>query len=367
MRKVTYGKTGDNYDTKDPIKKLAQKSAQTTAKNLIQHGFTEISDSRGESAYVWKQNGVHMASVIEGLGTKNLIADEMRKITGRTYYDNIAYDTVATIINDLLTVGATPLVLNAYWAIEDNAWLADKKRMNDLISGWRKACDAAGVSWGGGETATLKQILIKGVSEFGGSAVGIIKDVNNLITDKGLRIGDRIVLIKSSGINANGASLARSVAKKLTKGYGTRMSNGKMFGDALLVRSNIYAKLIHDLQKSNIDIHYIANITGHGIRKIMRARGNFTYLIEKIFTPPEVFKFIQDNSGLDDFEMYQTYNMGQDYALFLPPSEVDDTLSLIRKNNFKAIDAGVVEKSPRQVIIKPKNLTYSSETLDLRR
>ncbi len=367
MRKVTYSKTGDNYDTKDPIKKLAQKSAQTTAKNLTQHGFSEVADSRGESAYVWKQNGVYMASVIEGLGTKNLIADQMRKITGKTYYDNIAYDTVATIINDLLTVGATPLVLNAYWAVENNEWLADKKRMSDLTRGWKSACDKSRVTWGGGETATLKQILLKGVSEFGGSAVGIIKDNKNLITDRKLEIGDRIVLIGSSGINANGASLARAVAKKLAKGYGTPMNNGKLFGDALLVRSNIYAKLIYDLQKNNIDVHYTSNITGHGIRKIMRARGNFTYLIEKVFPPHEVFKFIQDNSGLDDFEMYQTYNMGQDYALFLPPSDVDKALTLIRKNNFKALDAGVVEKGPRQVIIKPKNLIYSSETLDLRR
>ncbi|MBI2420529.1 MAG: hypothetical protein HYV38_00380 [Candidatus Levybacteria bacterium] len=181
---LTYYQVGDNYDTKDPIKKLAQSSARNTSRNLKKHGFSEITDSRGESAYVWKQRDVYMASVIEGLGTKNLIADATRKITGKTYSDVVAQDTVTTIINDLVTVGATPLVLHAYWAIEDNDWLYDQERMKELITGWKKACDIAVVSWGGGETATLKQILEKGTAEFGGSAIGIIKNKKHLVTDK---------------------------------------------------------------------------------------------------------------------------------------------------------------------------------------
>ncbi len=366
MKKITYGKVGDDYDTKDPIKKLAQEVARATGKNLKKHGFEEVPDSRGESAYVWKQGDIYMASVIEGLGTKNLVADGTRKITGKIYYDVIAYDTVATIINDLVTVGAIPLVLHAYWAIEDNKWLYDEKRMRDLINGWKKACNVAGVSWGGGETATMKQIIVSGSAEFGGSAVGIISPRKNLITDKKIKAGDRIILIKSNGVNANGLSLARAVAKKVKGGYGAKIPGGKLYGEALLTRSNIYAKLVRVLLKNNIDIHYISNITGHGMRKIMRARPPFSYVIEKIFEPQEVFNFIQKNAGLDDYAMYQTYNMGQDYAIFTPAKDVKKTLDIIRENKFKAIDAGVVEKGKKQVIIKPKDLVYSSETLDLR-
>jgi phosphoribosylformylglycinamidine cyclo-ligase len=152
MKKITYSQVGDNYETKDPIKKLFQDSAKRTGKNLKPHGFSEVEDSRGESAYVWKQDNVYMASVIEGLGTKNLIADGFRKFSKKSNYDVIAHDTVATIINDLVSVGATPLTLHAYWAIEDNSWLYDKARMTDFIKGWEKACNIAGVSWGGGET-----------------------------------------------------------------------------------------------------------------------------------------------------------------------------------------------------------------------
>lgn len=365
-QKITYEQVGDNYETKDPVKKLFQQAAVDTGRNLKKHRFSEITDTRGESAYVWRQGNVLMATVIEGLGTKNLIADAMYKITGNSYYDVVGHDTVATIINDLITVGATPLDVHAYWAIEDNTWLADQKRMTDMITGWANACTLSGASWGGGETATMKQIVKKGVGEFAGSAVGIIKKRKYLVIDKKLKAGDRIILIKSNGVNANGISLTRAIAKKLSKGYATKLPSGIMYGDALLTRTNIYAKLIQDLQKANVDIHYISNITGHGMRKVMRPRKNFTYVIEKILAPQEVFLFIQEQANLSDTEMYGTYNMGMDYAIFVPQRDVKKTLSIIKKNKFVGLDAGYIEKGEKQVIIKPKNITFASDRLDLR-
>ena len=363
---ITYNQVGDNYDTKDPAKKLFQEAARKTSTNLIKKGFSEIEESRGESAYVWKQGNIYMASVIEGLGTKNLIADGTRKITGKTYYEIVAHDTVATIINDLITVGADPLVLHAYWAIADNKWLADIKRMKDLINGWKKACDIAGVSWGGGETATLKQITIPDSAKFGGSAVGILHSKRDLLMDKKLKSGDRIIILKSNGVNANGISLTRAIAKRLPKGYGTKLPSGKIYGEVLLTKTNIYAKLIQALLRQNIDIHYISNITGHGLRKLMRARQKFTYIIDRILEPQEIFAFIQKHANISDFEMYQTYNMGMDYAIFVSKKDVARVLRIIKKHKFKGIDAGYVEKGEKQVIIKPKNLVYKGDTLDLR-
>lgn len=365
-KKITYGQVGDDYDTKDPIKKLAQTAARVTGKNLQKHGFIELSDSRGESAYIWKQGNVYMAAVAEQLGTKNLVADGSREISGKTYYDVIAQDTIATIINDLITSGAKPLVLHAYWAIENNDWLADQKRMNDLISGWKKACDLAGVSWGGGETPTLKGIITPGTVALGGSAVGIIESKKNIVADTKIRAGDRILLLKSNGINANGLSLARAIAKKLKQGYETKLPSGKTFGEAILTKSNIYAKLIQDLLKAGIDIHYLVNITGHGFRKIMRARQPYTYVIEKLFEPQEVFLFIQKHANLTTYDMYDEYNMGMDFAIFLPEKHVKKAQEIVKKNKFKSIDAGYVQKGERQVIIKPKNIVFSSKTLDLR-
>lgn len=351
---ITYSQVGDDYSTKDPVKKLIQAATSSIAKNL------------GESAYVFTQDNIYMASVIEGLGTKNLVADEMRKITGKTYYDVIGHDTVASIINDLVTSGAKPVVVHAYWAIEDNSWLQDEQRIKDLIEGWKSACDLSGASWGGGETATDKGVIEKNTIDLAGSAVGFIGPENRLILDKKLTAGDRILFIKSNGLNANGISLARAVTKKLPLGYGTKLKDGSLYGEAVLAKTNIYANVVQQLQDEGVDIHYISNITGHGLRKIMRARKQFTYVVEKLFDPQPVFLFIQKHAGVDDVEMYQTFNMGQDYAIFLPAEDVQKAQGIIVENGFESLDAGYVKKGERKVSLKPKNIIFGGETLDLR-
>ncbi|MDO8573501.1 MAG: AIR synthase-related protein [Candidatus Daviesbacteria bacterium] len=363
--KITYAQVGDDYDTKDPIKKLAQTAASSTAVNLP-NGFKELSESRGESAYVWKQGNIYMASVIEGLGTKNLIADATGTITGKTYYDIIAHDTVASIINDLSSSGAKPFVLHAYWAIGDNSWLQNEQRMKDLINGWKNACDESGVAWGGGETPTLKGIIASGTIDLAGSAIGIIQNDTRWIRAERLQSGDRILFLKSSGINANGVSLARAITEKIQDGYATKLPSGTMYGEALLTKTNIYAKLVQDLLDQEIDIHYISNITGHGLRKIMRASQDFVYIIEKIYPTPELFSFIQEHANLSDEEMYETYNMGQDYAIFLSKQHLEKALAIIKQNDFEGLDAGYIEKGERKVIIKQKNIIFEGKTLDLR-
>ncbi len=199
-----------------------------------------------------------------------------------------------------------------------------------------------------------------------GSAVGVIKSEKRLLTDKKLQVGDRIVFLKSSGINANGLSLAHAVASKLPKGYAGKLPDGTMYGEALLTKTNIYATLVQNLLDANIDIHYISNITGHGLRKVMRARHNFTYVIENIFEPQEVFLFIKKHANLDDYEMYQTFNMGMDYALFIPGKDIQKSTDIIKKSKFLSIDAGFVEKGEKRVVIRPKNIVFGEKSLGIR-
>lgn len=365
-QKITYSQSGVNYEELDPAKKLALTAAHSTAIHLKDFGFEEIEDTRGEAAFVWSQGKILMAAVTESLGTKNLVADAMKTITNKTYYDIIGYDSVASIVNDLTSVGAKPLVVHAFWAVGDSSWFNDTQRIKDLVNGWKQACDDAKATWGGGETPSYNNIVAKETIALGGSSVGIIKSQKRLITETKLREKDRIILIKSSGINANGISLTRAIAKKLPKGYKEKLPSGTLFGDAILTKTNIYAQLIQNLLDQKIDIHYISNITGHGLRKIMRAKQNFTYIIEEIFEPQEIFTFIQQHANLNDYEMYQTYNMGQDYALFIPEKDAVEAQKVITKNKFQSLDAGYVEKGKRQVVIKPKNLIYKSDTLNLR-
>jgi phosphoribosylformylglycinamidine cyclo-ligase len=363
---ITYSQSGVNYEQLDPAKKLALSAAKATAKNLTKFGLQEIEGTRGEAAYVWQQGKVLMAAVTESLGTKNLVADEMRKITGKTYYDTIGYDSVASIVNDLASVGAQPLVVHAFWAVGESGWFDDIPRIEDLVKGWQAACNDAGATWGGGETPSYNNIVINDKIALGGSSVGMIKSKNRLLLDENLRVGDRILLIKSNGINANGLSLARAVAKKLKKGYATKMSDGTMYGEAILTKTHIYAPLIQDLLDNNIHLHYISNITGHGMRKIMRARQKFTYVIEKIIDPQELFLFVQKYTGMSDKEIYATYNMGMDYALFLPEKDMKKALKIVEEHKHKGISAGYVEKGDKKVVIEAKNITYSGESLDLR-
>lgn len=361
-----YASSGVDYSKMDPVKRFAQEQASSTSNNLHRHNMEELPNSRGESAYVWEEQDSYRAFVIEGLGTKNLVADEMRKITGKTYYNYIAQDTVAMVINDLVTSGARPMVVNAYFGIGDSNWLTDEERFRDLITGWKNACNLSGAVYGGGETPTLKNIIYPNAIDLSGSAIGIIKPKENLITENKLKAGDKILLIESSGIHANGLTLARSIAEKLPQGYATKISDGSMYGEALLKPTHIYAKLIEDLLYKKIDIHYISNITGHGWRKIMRAKQEFTYQIEEIPKPQPVFDFIQEQSQSGDSEMYGNFNMGAGYAIFVPSELAKLTQQITKDNGFNSTIAGTVENGPKQVIIKPKNITFDSDTLQVR-
>ena len=365
-KKISYKESGVNYEAMDPVKVLAQLRAKTTAANLIRFDAQELASSRGESAYVWEEKDAYRAFVIEGLGTKNLVADETRRFTKKTHYDAIAQDTVAMIVNDLIVVGADPQVVNAYFAIGSGDWFSDKQRAADLVEGWAKACDLAGAVWGGGETPTLKNIVEPDTIDLAGSAIGVIDPKSRLTLGDKLAPGDAIILIESSGIHANGLTLARTIASKLPKGYATKLSDGKTYGESLLVATNIYAKLVRDAFDAGVGIHYMANITGHGWRKIMRATKELTYRMTSIPEPQPIFTFIMEHSGNDDQEMYGNFNMGAGFALFVNKNDVAKVLAAAKKNKLKAWHAGTVEKGEKQVIIEPLNLTYKSDTLKVK-
>lgn len=363
---LTYKETGVSYDAMDPLKRMAQIAGKKTIKNLEGSKISEVLASRGESAYVMDIGTSYLATVIEGLGTKNLVADEMRKITGKTYYDAIAQDTVAMIVNDLITVGAKPANILAYWAAGSSDWFSDHERMEDLVNGWKKACDLSGAVWGGGETPTLSGVIEKTAIDLGGSAVGIIKPKSRLTLGDNLRAGDAIILFESSGIHANGLSLARKIASNLPKGYKTDIGNGQMYGEALLEPTIIYTKLIQELFDKQIALHYMANITGHGWRKLMRYSKPFTYRITNIPPVPQILQFIVEKGPLDVKEAYGNLNMGAGFAIFVPEKQANLVMKHAKKHKIKAYTAGFVEKGEKRVIIEPLNISYEGNTLQVK-
>jgi phosphoribosylformylglycinamidine cyclo-ligase len=363
---LDYTAAGVDYSKIDPLKILAQQAAASTERNLATHGISEIAASRGESAYVMDVGGVLIASITECLGTKALVADAVRVITQRTHYDSIAQDTIAMAVNDLITVGATPLSVHAYWSAGGSDWFADEQRMRDLVNGWQRACDVCKVSWGGGETPALAGVVEAGRIDLAASSVGIIPSRERLTLGDKLTDGDAIVLLASSGIHANGVSLARKLVERLPQGYATPLADGRLYGEALLDPTVLYVPVTEALFAAGIVPHYSANITGHGWRKIMRHPGRFTYRIHTLPSVPPVLSFIQQHAGIDDREAYGSLNMGAGFALFVNAAQAEPVVQIAKSLGVDAWHAGRVEAGAKQVVIEPLKLTYAADELHLR-
>jgi phosphoribosylformylglycinamidine cyclo-ligase len=161
VKKLTYAGVGVDYDAMDPFKRACQLAGLATAKAMNRFGLEEVGASRGESAYLARGTHGDLAHVQEGLGTKNLVADAMYELTGDCYYDSIAQDVVAMIVNDLITVGALPMMVAMHLAVGSSDWFEETQRWRALISGWAKACEMARCTWSCGETPTLLVLMAR--------------------------------------------------------------------------------------------------------------------------------------------------------------------------------------------------------------
>jgi phosphoribosylformylglycinamidine cyclo-ligase len=364
-----YAKAGVDYGVIDPGKLLAQRTAAWTAGELVGRGAKEVEASRGESAYVIDLGDRYLATVTEALGTKNLVADAVGPALGRTFYDAIAQDTVATILNDLVTVGARPLCLTAYWGAGSSDWFAHEKRMADLTLGWGKACREAHCTWGGGETQVLKSMIEPGTVVLGGSAVGLITNKSELLLGSRVAEGDRILIAPAVGIHTNGLTLARKVAEFLPHGYETLVPGdpgGRSFGEALLDPTPLYGRLVEALLDGGVDLHYAVHVTGHGWRKLMRSNLELSYIVEAVPPVPPVLAHLVEVAGMSTTEAYGTFNMGAGFACYVSASSAKRALEAAEATGFPLLDAGHVTSGARRVVIEPLGLTYEGGSLAIR-
>jgi phosphoribosylformylglycinamidine cyclo-ligase len=365
MTALTYEQSGVDYHKIDPLKVAAQRAAAATATQLAAHGFSEVAASRGESAYVVDVGPFYLASIVECLGSKALVADEMARLTGRSYYAQIAQDTIAMAVNDLITVGATPLVVQAYWAAGGSEWFEDAQRAQALVEGWRRACETCGVAWGGGETPALAGIVEAGRIDLAASCTGLVNPKQRLSLGDKLAAGDAIVMLASSGIHANGVSLARKLVERLPQGWLTALG-GSTYGEALLTPTTLYSPVTEALWRAGIVPHHSANITGHGWRKLLRHPGRFTYRITQVPPVPAVLAFTAEQAGHDAREAYSTFNMGAGFALFVAPDDAPRCVEVARDCGVEAWVAGGVEAGDKQLLIEPLALRFGDADLNLR-
>jgi phosphoribosylformylglycinamidine cyclo-ligase len=364
---LSYESSGVRYDQLDAFKRACQRAAHTTAGALGAHGYCEPASIRGESAYLIEADDHYLAHVEEGLGTKNLVADAVYAQSGKCFYREIGVDTVATIVNDLATCGALPISVAMHAAVGDSGWFADEKRAGDLVAGFAEGCRQAGAVWGGGETPTLRGIVQPETIVLAGSALGkIAPKLLRIVGD--VREGDVIVFLASSGVQTNGLTLCRQIADQLPQGYATPLGDGRTFGAALLAPSVIYVAFVRECQRRGLKLNYVAHVTGHGWRKLMRLEEPFVYEITNVRPAPALFQFLANAGPISPREMYATFNQGIGFAACVAPELAESTVSAAKAAGYDAWLAGRVQKdgARKAVVVPPLGLTFEGETLQVR-
>lgn len=360
---MTYAGSGVDYDALDAFKRACQREAATTVPLLRNHGLAEAEGTRGESAYLIElpNGGGYLAHVEEGLGTKNLIADA---VGDPSLYHNVGIDTVATIANDLLTVGCLPAVIAMHAAVGDSAWFNNTKRAEALAAGFAEGCRRAGATWGGGETPALAGIVEKDAIVLAGSAVGRMDADGRVRGD--VQPGDKMVFLASNGVQTNGLTLCRKIGDKI--GFDAKLPDGTDYGRALLQPSAIYADFVANLQKSGIRPHYLAHVTGHGWRKLMRLDAPLVYRVDELPPKQAIFDFIAEKGPVEQREMYATFNMGVGFVAYVAAEEAQRTVEAATSAGHVAwIGGEVLDGNGRKAVEVPSlNITFEAGELQVR-
>ncbi|MDA4115253.1 MAG: phosphoribosylformylglycinamidine cyclo-ligase [Thaumarchaeota archaeon] len=285
-----------------------------------------------------------LAMHTDGVGTKVLVAQDMRK------FDTIGIDCVAMTVNDLICLGAEPVALLDYMALEKE----DHELVAQLSRGLVVGATDARVAIVGGETAILGDLL-KGIDGYGfdlvSMGVGVVKK-SALVDGSEIREGDAIIGIASSGLHSNGYTLARRIVS------GRNMDEeveelGETIGDALLKPTRIYVRpTLQALRKR--EVHGVAHITGGAFSKLTRLVGarrlEFDLSRFEGEPLPPIFGFLRREGRLSDAEMYRTFNMGVGLCLVIPRSEVEAVLRDYRKLGFDGRTIGTVKRGEGVVV-----------------
>ncbi len=356
------------YQGLDAYKRACLEAVLRTLNNPNRLGFFVEEWSIGESATAYHTDNNAGAGVIEGLGTKNIVADA-RFEAGVNHWGAIARDTLAMVVNDIASIGALPALVFQNLDVESDIWFKKRPRWLAFIAGWEQACHDVGCAWGGGETPGLRDLVMPGRVIISGSGIGTFRDSTHRIMSSAILCGDTVVGIGSSGIHANGVSLPRrDIEPKLDDGFRTIIdgSTSLTFGDSMLVPTFLYTRLIEACQDAGIQIHYAINVTGHGWLKFMRAREPFRYVLHHVPVPIALFDFIREKGPVELKEMYKTFNMGVGYALIVAPRDAAKVIEIALKLGFPAWEMGHVEPGPKSVRIEPLDITFDAAELDIR-
>jgi phosphoribosylformylglycinamidine cyclo-ligase len=279
----------------------------------------------------------------DGVGTKLIVANEMRK------WDTVGIDCVAMNVNDMICLGAEPLAFVDYFAIESY----DHEVARQIGIGLNRGARMANVSIIGGEVAVLPEI-VKGF-DLAGTCFGVVER-KKVIDGRAIRPGDVIIGLPSRGIHSNGLTLARRLLRDaaLTV-FDPVGASSQRWGPALLEPTAIYVRPVLKALKE-ATIHGMAHITGGGVRNVIRLKPSVEFSITDPLEPHTLFRELQALGGIEDAEMYQTFNMGMGYAIVAPEEEAKAIVQALRPA-VRARVVGVVRKG-RGVSVPPLDLHW---------
>jgi len=288
----------------------------------------------------------------DGVGTKIMLAEQMEK------YDTIGIDCVAMNVNDVLCVGATPISLVDYIAVEK----AQPDVLEEIAKGFYEGAKQAQVNIPAGEIAQLGD-MIKGVKkdsgfDLVGTCIGLV-ELDKIIIGQDLQESDAIIGLESSGIHSNGFTLARKVLLDMA---GLSLDEyvdelGMTLGEELLKPTRIYVQEVLEMLSEGIEIKALAHITGDGFLNLQRVEREVGYEIYSLPPTLPIFQLIQENGNISDAEMFRVFNMGIGFCIMVAPSDVQQVLDICERHQTKAYVLGrVTEKSPGEIHIIPKEL-----------
>lgn len=289
---------------------------------------------------------VGIALATDSVGSKVIVAEQARR------FDTIGIDCVAMNVNDLICVGARPLALLDYIAVER----AEPEMLEAIGRGLAAGAAEAGVEIPGGEVCQVPEVLRGHPSPYGfdlvGSAFGVV-ELDKIIDGSAVHPGDVMIGLPSSGIHSNGMTLARRAL--LDDGHlalEQRLDQllGLTVADVLLEPTVIYVRAILELIASDVEVHGLAHITGGGLLNLRRIGSGVGYRITDPLPSPAVFELIAQFGEIAASEMWEVFNMGCGFVAIVPAAQSAEAVYLLSKYHRGATvigtitaDAGVIE------------------------
>ncbi len=307
-REMTYAEAGVDIDRKsDSIAALVGKL------RFRREGLGKPIDLGGHFTGLIDFGGYALTLCTDGVGTKLLVADKMEK------WDTVGIDCIAMNVNDTICVGAEPLAFVDYIAIDR----PDERITSEVGKGLDVGAKMSNMTIVGGEIAVLPEI-VRGF-DLAGTCLGVVEK-DKIITGSTVRPGDAVIGLPSSGIHSNGLTLARKVLESQGIDYHEKVKGlRRAVGLELLEPTAIYVQQVLGIVRDT-DVHGMANITGGGLRNLLRLKKGVGFEIEEPMRPQPIFRVIQELGNVSDMEMYQIFNMGMGFCLVVAEEDAERAL-----------------------------------------